>query len=111
MKNEKKIINFFINDYVNVFYEDKSIEKYSLYDFKDKKSYENKIDKEDSSKSNSNTENEIPINEDYYYDDEDENNENISEEKSNKLVHSIYCNKIKKLINIYDNNELCLENL
>ena len=107
MKTEKKIINFFINDNVNVFFEDKSCDKYSLYDFKDKKTFEN-IRRND--EPNTISENEIPINEDIYTDDDIESNEDKGD-NSNKLVHCIYCNKIKKLINIYDDNELSLDKL
>jgi hypothetical protein len=108
MKTEKKIINFFINDNVNVIFEDKSCDKYSLYDFKDKKTCEN-IRRNDESNNNI-PENEIPINEDYYSDDDIESNEEKGD-TSNKLIHCNYCNKIKKLINIYDNNELSLDKL
>ena len=108
MKSEKKIINFFINDNVNVFFEDKTYDKYSLYDFKDKKSFEN-IKRKDESNNISENENEIPINEDYYDDDVESNEE--KGDTSNRLTHCNYCNKIKKLINIYDNNELSLDKL
>ena len=107
MKTEKKIINFFINDNLNVIFEDKSYDKYSLYDFKDKKTFEN-IRRNDEPINIS--DNEIPINEDYYSDDDIESNEEKGD-TSNKLIHCIYCNKIKKLINIYDNNELSLDKL
>ena len=57
-------------------------------------------------------ENEITIKEDYYIDEKNEKNENNEIDKKNtKLIHCYYCNKIKKLINIYDNNEMSLENL
>ena len=112
MKTEKKIINFFINDYINIFYEDKTYDKCSLYDFKDKKSYDNYKDK--NNKSLNLWENEMPMKEedDYYSDESSENNEeNNSDDMNSKLVHCNYCNKIKKLINIYDNNEMTLEKL
>ena len=110
IKSEKKIINFFINDNVNIFYEDKTIDKCSLYDFKEKKLLEN--NKQINNKSNNLLENEIPIKEDYYSDEENENSkDNDSDDLSTKLIHCNYCNKIKKLINIYDNNEMSLENL
>ena len=109
MKTEKKIINFFINDSVNVIFEDKSCDKYSLYDFKDKKTCEN-IRRNDELNNNNVSDNEIPINEDYYSDDDIESNEEKGD-TSNKLIHCNYCNKIKKLINIYDNNELSLDKL
>jgi len=107
MKTEKKIINFFINDNLNVIFEDKSCDKYNLYDFKDKKTFEN-IRRNDEPPNIS--DNEIPINEDYYSDDDIESSEEKGD-TSNKLIHCIYCNKIKKLINIYDNNELSLDKL
>ena len=58
-------------------------------------------------------ENEIEIKEEYYSDDEKDNDEenNCENDEPNKLVHCFYCNKIKKLINIYDNNEMSLEKL
>ena len=114
LKSEKKIINFFINDNVNIFYEDKTMDKCSLYDFKEKKSFDNNNNKNNITPNNNNKninhwENEIPINEDLYDEEEDENKEDNN--ISTKLVHCNYCNKIKKLINIYDNNEMSLEKL
>ena len=118
MKTEKKIINFFINDNVNVFYDDKTYEKFSPYDFKEKSSFNN--EKKNSIKSNNVFDNEIPMKEEAYYDDDDddeedsENSENIENSQNNtttNLVHCNYCNKIKKLINIYDNNQMSLEKL
>ena len=118
MKTEKKIINFFINDNVNVFYDDKTYEKFSPYDFKEKSSFNN--EKKNSIKSNNVFDNEIPMKEEAYYDDDDddeedsENSENIDNSQNNtttNLVHCNYCNKIKKLINIYDNNQMSLEKL
>ena len=109
MKTEKKIINFFIKDSVYVIFEDKSYNKYSLYDFKDKKTCEN-IKRNDELNNNNISDNEIPINEDYYSDDDIESNEEKGD-TSNKLIHCNYCNKIKKLINIYDNDELSLDKL
>ena len=107
MKTEKKIINFFINDNVNEIFEDKSCDKYNLYDFRDKNTYENLRIKDEPRNI---SENEIPINEDYYSNDDIESNEKKGD-TSNKLIHCIYCNKTKKLINIYDNNELSLDKL
>ena len=114
IKSEKKIINYFINDNVNIFYEDKTMDKCSLYDFKEKKSFDNNNNKNNITPNNNNKninhwENEIPINEDLYDEEEDENKEDNN--ISTKLVHCNYCNKIKKLINIYDNNEMSLEKL
>ena len=94
MKTEKKIINFFINDNVNVFFEDKSCEKYSLYDFKDKKTFDN-IKRNDESYNLQENDNEIPINEDYYDDDIESNEE--KGDTSKQLIHCTYCNKIKKV--------------
>ena len=112
MKTEKKIINFFINDYINIFYEDKTYDKCSLCDFKDKKSYDNY--KVKNNKSINLWENEMPMKEedDYESDESSENSgENNSDDMNSMLVHCNYCNKIKKLINIYDNNEMSLEKL
>ena len=110
LKTENKIINFFINDYINIFYENKICDKYSLYDFKEKKSSESYNNK---NKAINLWENEIEIKEEYYSDDEKDNDEenNCDNDEPNKLVHCFYCNKIKKLINIYDNNEMSLEKL
>ena len=112
IKTEKKIINFFISDYVNIYYEDRIYDKCCLYDFKEKKSFNSHKKNKDNIKSINICENEIPIKEDYYSDEENEKNkENLIDNRNNKLVHCYYCNKIKKLINIYDNNEMSLENL
>ena len=109
LKTEKKIINFFISDNIHIYYEDKTYDKCTIYDFKEKKTF-------DSYKNNKEKinlwENEITIKEDYYIDEKNEKNENNEIDKKNtKLIHCYYCNKIKKLINIYDNNEMSLENL
>ena len=110
IKTEKKIINFFINDYINIFYEDKSYDRCSLYDFKDKKTFDNY--KQKNYKSFNVYENEIVVKEDYYSEQENESSEgNDTDDMTTKLMHCIYCNKISKLINIYDNNELSLEKL
>ena len=111
LKSDNKIINFFINEYLNVFYENKTYDKYSLYDFKEKISFDKYSN--NNSKSFNIWENEIPVKEDYYSDDEKENSQDFNNENSDsiKLVHCNYCNKIKKLINIYENNEMSLEKL
>ena len=110
LKSENKIINFFINENVNVFYENKTFDKYSLYDFTKKISFD-KYDN-NNNKSINLWENEIPVKEDYYSDDEKEISQDLENDNdSSKLVHCNYCNKIKKLINIYDNNQMSLEKL
>ena len=110
IKSRKKIINFFINDYINIFYEDKSYDRLSLYDFKEKKTFDNF--KKQNNKSFNSFENEIPAKEDHYSDEENEDSEgNDSDDMDTKLIHCNYCNKIRKLINIYDNNEMSLEKL
>ena len=94
------------------FYEDKTYDKCSLCDFKDKKSYDNY--KVKNNKSINLWENEMPMKEEYDYesDESSENSgENNSDDMNSMLVHCNYCNKIKKLINIYDNNEMSLEKL
>ena len=119
MKTEKKIINFFINDYLNVYYDDKSYDRFNLCDFKEKNSYSNEIKNKEKTKTKNEWENEIPMKEEELYsDDEDsensensQNSQNNSDNKTNNLVHCNYCNKIRKLINIYDNNEMSLEKL
>ena len=110
LKSKNKIINFFINENVNIFYENKTFDKYSLYDFTNKIS----SDKYDNNRNKSINlwENEIPVKEDYYSDDEkDIYQEFDNENDASKLVHCNYCNKIKKLFNIYDNNQMSLEKL
>ena len=110
IKTEKKIINFFINDFVNIFYEDKSYDRCSLYNFKEKKTFDNF--KKQNNKSINSSENEIHVKEDHYSDEENEGSEdNDFDDMTTKLVHCNYCNKISRLINIYDNNEMSLEKL
>ena len=110
IKTEKKIINFFINDFINIFYEDKSYDRCSLYNFKEKKTFENF--KKQNNKSINLFENEILVKEDHYSDEENDGSEdNDFDDMTIKLVHCNYCNKISRLINIYDNNEMSLEKL
>ena len=81
-----KIVNFIINKDVYLFYENKIIDKFLLYDFKT------------------------------YYKNEEDDNLIITGEKGkfktriNKIIHSKYSKKLKKVINILDNNTLELEN-
>ena len=91
MKTEKKIINFFINDYINIFYEDKTIEKFCLYDFK--KNEKNKQTK------------------DMYNDDKKREIKDEININKDKIIHCEYCKRIKKIVKVYDNNILTLENL
>ena len=87
-KTKTRIVNFLINDYINILYENKDVDKFCLYDFK------NSIDK---------GENEDLIKEK----NKKKNNDN---DESHKIIHCIYCNKITKIMNIYDNSILDLEN-
>ena len=87
-KTKTRIVNFLINDYINILYENKDVDKFCLYDFK------NSLDK---------GENEDLIKEK----NKKMNNDN---DESHKIIHCIYCNKITKILNIYDNSILDLEN-
>ena len=79
-------MNFIINKDVYLFYENKIIDKFCLYDFKT------------------------------YYKNEEDDNLIITGEKGkfktriNKIIHSKYSKKLKKVINIFNNNTLELEN-
>ena len=84
LKSDIKIINFFIDESIFVQYENNKIDKFSLYDF------------------NKNVNN----------DEEDDLKDNIWDDfKIDKIVHCIYCKKIKKIIKILDNNILSLDDL
>ena len=83
LKSDIKIINFFIDESIFVQYENNKIDKFSLYDF------------------NKNVN-----------DEEDDLKDNIWDDfKIDKIVHCIYCKKIKKIIKILDNNILSLDDL
>ena len=87
MKSDIKIINFFVDESIFVQYENNKIGKFSLYDFDKKENIE---------------------------DDDDDLKDNIWDDlkiESNKIIHCMYCKKIKKLIKIHDNSVLCLDNL
>ena len=81
-KTKTRIVNFLINDYINIIYENKDVDKLCLYDFKNCVKNEN----------------------------EDLTKENNDNDEFHKIIHCIYCNKITKIMNIYDNSILDLEN-
>ena len=92
LKSKIKIVNFFINNYLNVLYENKLISKYPLYDFKKKEKTDEKyglLKKE-------------------YKNDKNINRINIEDDK---LIHCIYSVKLNKIINIGSENILSLEKL
>ena len=91
-KTNTRVVNFLINDYINILYENKEVDKLCIYDFKD---MINKNENEDLPKDKN---------------DNKEKNKKKNKVESNKIIHSIYCNKITKIVNIYDNNILELEN-
>ena len=86
MKTDIKIINFFINESIFVQYENNKIGIFSLYDF------------------NKNEKNE----------EDDDLKDNIWDDSKielDKIIHCIYCKKIKKLIKVNDKNVLILDDL
>ena len=86
IKTKNKIINFFINDdYISLIYENKTVEKFCLYDFKSiiEDDEEGKIYKELEAYSS---------------------DKNISNKINNKIMHCIYYKKFKRMIIICNNN-------
>jgi hypothetical protein len=90
MKTEKKIINFFINNSINIFYEDKTIDKFYLYDLK--KNIKKRDFEDTSNIEKLEIDDELDI-------------------TTDKIIHCSYCKKLKKILIIYDNNILALKKL
>ena len=90
MKTEKKIINFFINNFINIFYEDKTIDKFYLYDLK--KNIKKRDFEDTSNIEKLEIDDELDI-------------------TTDKIIHCSYCKKLKKILIIYDNNILALKKL
>ena len=95
LKSTIKIVNFFVNNFVNVLYENKLISKYLLYYFK-------KSEK---------TEDNYHLLKKEYKSDKYINKINIEDDIDDILVHCIYCHKINRIINIDSKNLLSIEKL
>ena len=95
LKSTIKIVNFFVNNYVNVLYENKLISKYLLYYFK---------------KSEKSEENYHLLRKEYNS-DKYINKINFGDDIDDILVHCIYCHKINRIINIDNKNVLTIEKL
>ena len=91
LKSKTKITNFLINNYINVFYENKCVDIFCLYDLKNLIRTYNAKDNLTEKRN-----------------DKEENQK--AKIESYKIIHCLYCIKITTIIDIYDNNCLQLEN-
>ena len=91
LKSKTKITNFLINNYINVFYENKCVDIFCLYNLKNLIRTYNAKDNLTEKRN-----------------DKEENQK--AKIESYKIIHCLYCIKITTIIDIYDNNCLQLEN-
>ena len=92
MKTKNRIVNFFINDYINVIYENNKIDKFCIYDFKSS----TQVDESDGLFKHG------------LYNEKPKEKYIVKKEK---VLHCIYCKKVNRIIKINDNNILGLEKL